>query len=126
MKTSRHLPVLTLVLAVGCSDGPPQPTPAMGTLERDRIELSAEAFEPIVEIAVREGSVVRQGDVIARLDTTRLDTRIAYAEAVRDTADANLRLAVRGPRSERILEGRARLASAEGALTTSRSQLERV
>ena len=99
--------------------------PPSAPLERDRIELSAQAFEPIIEIAVREGDEVETGDLVLRLDASRIDGRIAQARANLGAADANLRLALRGPRSERILEARARLAATEGALATARSQRER-
>ena len=45
----------------------------LGTLERDRIELIAEAREPIVEVAVREGDAVAEGQLLLRLDTTAVD-----------------------------------------------------
>lgn len=120
----RKLFTLLLVLA-GCSPEAAPPPPAVGTLERDRIELSAPAFEPIVEIAVREGDEVATGDLVLRLDTHRIEARLSQARADLATADANLRLALRGPRREHILEARARLAGAEGALATARSQRER-
>jgi HlyD family secretion protein len=116
--------VLVPVLA-SCSREQAKPPPAVGTLERDRIELSAEAFEAIVEIAVREGDRVEAGTLILRLDPSRIAAQIVQARANLASTDANLRLALRGPRSERILEARARLAGAEGALATARSQVER-
>lgn len=99
--------------------------PALGTLERDRIELSSDAFENIVEIAVAEGDSVAVGDLLLRLDSARVEAQQNRARARRAEAEAALRLAVRGPRSEHILEGQARLTAAEGALTTAESQLRR-
>ena len=118
--------VSACLLLAACGERTEEAPPAMGTLERDRIELSAEVAEPVVSFAVREGDRVNAGDLVARLDTSRIDARIDHARALRDTADANLRLAVRGPRSERILEAQARLAATEGSLATSRSQLARM
>src|SRR5262245_49454384 len=40
----------------------------LGTLERDRVELVAEAQEPIVVVAVREGEPVAAGQLLLRLD----------------------------------------------------------
>ena len=114
-----------MLLSIACSDVDPTVAPSMGTLERDRIELSAEVAEPIVEIVVREGDQVETGDLLVRLDSARLDLAIARQRAKLEEADAALRLAVRGPRSESILEGRSRLAAAEAAVLMAKSQLER-
>lgn len=72
--TSRLI-VLTLlgILLSACSKD--NDNHAVGTLEWDRMELVAEASEPIVELVVREGDRVKQGDVILRLDTTRLQAQ---------------------------------------------------
>jgi HlyD family secretion protein len=98
---------------------------AVGTLERDRLELVAEADEPIAEIAVREGDAVAAGDLLVRLSGDRFAALVAGAESARDRAAARLAELLRGPRSERIAEARARLAGAEGALATARSELAR-
>jgi HlyD family secretion protein len=113
-----------LVLALlACGDaGPPA---AVGTLERDRIELVAEASEPVVERPVREGERVKAGARILLLDPARYDARIDRAESARARAAARLAELVRGPRQERIAAARARLAGAEGTLVTARRDLER-
>ncbi len=108
----------------GCSgDAAPR---IVGTLERDRIELVAEAFEPIVEIAVRRGQTVRAGDLVLRLDPERSAARVERARAARQRAAARLEELERGPRAERIRAARARLKGADGVLETQRRRLERV
>jgi HlyD family secretion protein len=79
--------VLALV-ALGCSAD--APAPAVGTLERDRIELVSEASEPIVAIAVREGQDVAAGDLLVVLDPARFDAQLAQAEGARERAAARL------------------------------------
>jgi len=107
----------------GCGgDGAPR---AVGTLERDRIELTAEAPEPILEIPVREGDMVAAGDRVVRLDPERFTARVRMAQGARDRAQARLDELARGPRRERIDEGRARLSGAEGVFETARHDLER-
>ena len=59
---------LALALAACGGDGGDA---LLGTLERDRIELVAEAQETIVEVAVREGDAVKAGDLVLRLDPVR-------------------------------------------------------
>lgn len=81
------LPAATLLLAA-CSGQTALPLP--GTLERDRIELVAQDQEPIVDIAVHEGDVVKPGELILQLDDTRYRALVAEAQAARDLAAARL------------------------------------
>jgi HlyD family secretion protein len=108
--------------AAACDGGDP---PAVGTLERDRLELVAEASEPVVERPVQEGDYVEAGTLLLQLDRTRLAAGVAQAKSVRARARARLAELVRGPRRERISEARARLQGAEGRLETARGDLAR-
>jgi HlyD family secretion protein len=98
----------------------------VGTLERDRIEIVAEASEPIVSIEVREGQHVALGDVLMRQETDVANARGAQAEA--QVAQARQRLAEleRGARTETIDEARARLAAAKAAAERDEKDLKRV
>jgi len=117
--------VLPLLLAflVGCSGG--GPPPAVGTLERDRLDLVAEASEPVLERPHAEGAYVEAGALLVKLDPSRLAAQVGQAESARTRAAARLAELVRGPRFERIVEARARLNGAEGRLSTSRANLAR-
>ena len=65
----------------------PAAIPAVGTLERDRIELVAEADEPIVEMLVREGDARRGGRAAAAARRRAGSARRSRArEAARDEA----------------------------------------
>ena len=123
-----HLRMLALlaIAAVGlaCRD-PAQQLTAVGTLERERLELIAEAPEPIAEILVHEGDRVTSGQVVLRLDDAQFKAQIAQATGARDRVQARLAELVRGTRPERIAEARAALAGADGALVTARRELER-
>jgi HlyD family secretion protein len=77
--------VLTL-----CACGDDTALPLTGTLERDRMELVAEAQEPIVQIAVHEGDRVKAGELILQLDPSEVTAQVAQAEAARDQAAAKL------------------------------------
>lgn len=120
----RRTLVLALLAALACGRAEPGPT-AVGTLERDRIELVAESQEPILEIAVREGDPVGTGDVLMRLDDERLAAQVRRVASARDRARARLAELVRGPRSEQLREAEARLAGAESALVTAEADLKR-
>lgn len=113
-----------VALLVACEDGD-RDVVAVGTIERDRVELIAEASEPIVDIAVREGQDVSAGDVVMTLDQRRLNAQVERAEGARDRAMARLAELERGPRSERIEEARAAAAGLKGVLDKDRRALER-
>ena len=116
-----------LLLAVGvaaCAEDPDD-LPSLGTLERDRIELVAEADEALVERPVREGERVEAGALVVRLDSGRLAAQAARARSARDEALALLAELRRGPRDEQVAEARAVLAGADGALRTARGELQR-
>lgn len=61
-------------LAAGCGGDAASP-PLVGTLERDRIEIIAEASEPIVALEVREGDHVAEGALLMRLETATATAR---------------------------------------------------
>jgi HlyD family secretion protein len=121
--TARWLVALCLALAA-CSQDPAD-LPSLGTLERDRLELIAEADEPIVEVAVQEGDHVEAGALLVRLDGGRIAAQALRARSTRDEARARLDELQRGPRSEEIAEARAQLAGAEGTLRTATRELAR-
>jgi HlyD family secretion protein len=111
------------LLAACGGDG--EPLAAVGTLERDRVELRAETDDPIVEIAAREGDDLAAGAPVLRLDATRMDAQRARARARRDETTARLAELVRGPRRELITEARARLEGDESALSVAELELRR-
>jgi len=85
----RALCIASLALGLAaCGDD--TSLPLIGTLERDRIELVAEAQEPIVEIPVHEGDRVKAGQVILQLGTESYATQLAQAQAARDQAAARI------------------------------------
>ena len=120
---SGRVTVLCLALAACGSD--PADLPAVGTLERDRIELVAEADEAIVAVFVHEGDQVVLDQVLLQQDDSLLAAQSARAEATRDELRARLAESERGPRGELIHEARARLAGAESAVRNAKSDYER-
>jgi HlyD family secretion protein len=115
--------IATLALTWACHDaGPPV---AVGTLERQRIELRAERSEPILRLAVVEGDRVAVGDLVAELDGRRVAAQLAAGEASRDLAAARLAEVVRGARAEEIARAEAQVAEAEADLVQTRPNLER-
>jgi HlyD family secretion protein len=121
---SRLLPLVLLLGLAACDGG--ERDVLLGTLERDRLELVAETRDPIVEISVREGEQVAEGQPLLRLDPAALDAAVAEATAAVAEANARLDEAVTGPRREQVLAARARVAGAEGRLAAARSEHERI
>ncbi|MGH8497013.1 MAG: HlyD family secretion protein [Gammaproteobacteria bacterium] len=117
--------LLVAVAAAGCG-AETSDTLAVGTLERDRVELIAEAREPIVAIVVTEGDHVEPGDVLVRLDTSRAEARLAQASAVRDRAQRRLDELIRGPRRESILKAEARLEGATADAEFQEAEVRRI
>lgn len=79
-----------------------------GTVERDRIELAAEADEFIVALPVAEGAHVAAGDVIVVQDGTISAAELAAARAQLAEAEARLEELRTGPRTTAIAAAEAR------------------
>lgn len=98
----------------------------VGELTSERIELTVEVNEPIVEIAVAEGDAVSVGQLLLRQDDTRAQARLAAAIAAHLQSKARWDELVRGPRPEQIVAARANVEGATQELDFRQSDLERV
>ncbi len=116
---------VALLTLAGCGNSADSEV-ALGTLERDRLELPAEAHEPIIEILVHEGETVVVGQVLLKLDSANAAARRAALQAQVGVARHRLTELVHGPRAEEILEARARLAAADSQLRTEESEYTRI
>jgi len=105
----RALTVLALAIG-GC--GGDDGGVLLGTLERDRVELVAEAQEPIIQVAVREGQAVTEGQLLLRLDPAAAAARLAQARSAMAQAERRHAELVAGARREQVREARS---LAEGA-----------
>ena len=117
--------VFSAALLVGCQP-PPSVLPIVGTLERDRLELVAEARERIVEVLVSEGDVVEAGEILMRLDQSLYTSDLSQARATWDRAEQRVAELIRGPRSEQIGRARAELEALENTLEIARLEHKRV
>jgi len=128
MPYTTRLPLILIVpllgLVTACQRN--EPLDVVGTLEWDRVELTADAAEPIVAIAAHEGEAVAAGQLVLNLDARRVQAQLDQARALRDQQQARLAELERGPRAEQIAQTRAHLDGAEGTLASARHELERV
>jgi HlyD family secretion protein len=95
-------------------------------LPADKAVLSAALPGQVVELLVDVGTPVKQGDVIARLDTSVLDAEVAKAEAGLALAQANHDRVKAGPRPEQILEARSALSATQAAVTRAAASRDEV
>jgi HlyD family secretion protein len=108
----------------GCAE--PGPTPLVGTLEWDRIAVTAELAEPVMSWAVAEGDRVEAGAVLLEIDARRQDARIAEQQAQLAAMEARFAEATHGARIETIDASRANLARARAAQTDAETEYTRV
>jgi HlyD family secretion protein len=113
-----------VALLAGCGDSQ-TPMPLVGTLERDRIEVPAQAWETLVEIPVQEADAVTEGQLLARQDPSLMLIRVKQAQAAERRAARRLAELVRGPRQQDISAARARLDGAESQLDADEKAFQR-
>ncbi|MBT5219165.1 MAG: hypothetical protein HOM16_06730, partial [Woeseia sp.] len=97
----------------------------VGLLESDRIELTAETSEPIINRMVVEGESVVAGQALIQQDATRAETRIEEANAILQQTLARQDELIRGPRREQILAAEASVRGAEKELSFRQTDLAR-
>ncbi|MDH4125368.1 MAG: HlyD family efflux transporter periplasmic adaptor subunit [Gammaproteobacteria bacterium] len=115
-----------LVLFLAACDPDAKTRRFVGQLASDRVELSVETSEPIIEILVAEGESVAAGQLLFRQDARRATARLAEAEATVRQLQARLDELTRGPRSEQIAAARANVAGALKELEFRESEYARV
>ncbi len=112
--------VFALSLAAGCKSRSATPPGYQGVVEYDERVVSFEVPGRILEVKVKEGDVVKDGDVLARLDDTLEKlAREARASEVK-IAEADLKLLTAGARAEDI----GALASRVKALKSTETLLD--
>jgi HlyD family secretion protein len=97
-----------------------------GNVDLRQVALAFNNSERIAAVLVQEGDRVQRGQVLARLDGSRLEPQVAQAEArvaARRHAVERLR---NGSRPEEIAQARANVASAKADATNARGQYERL
>ncbi|WP_412522763.1 HlyD family secretion protein [Shewanella chilikensis] len=98
---------------------------AMGTLERDRIQLSAPVAEQIADIHVAEGDKVEAGQLLLQLDSRSAAARVAQRRAELAEAGARLDELQQGARVEERRAARAAIEAATAAATEARLRYQR-
>jgi multidrug efflux pump subunit AcrA (membrane-fusion protein) len=92
----------------------------------DKAIVSAALPGHVIELLVDVGSTVKQGDVIARLDTATLDAEVAKAEAGLALAQASLDRVKAGPQPEQILAAQSAVSVTQAAVTQATANRDAV
>jgi HlyD family secretion protein len=99
---------------------------ALGTLERERIAHTATANEVVVELPVPQGTLVKKGSLLVKLDDRLQKAAVDKAAAQVAQAQANLEKLRHGARKEEVAAARANVAGARAALTESEASYARI
>jgi HlyD family secretion protein len=128
MRVDRRSSALTLIaclVLLGACTRDENP-PLVGSLEWDRIAVTAELAEPVVSWAVAEGDRVESGTVLLEQDTRRQDARIAEAHGNLMQTEARLAELANGATLETIDAARANLSRARVAEEDADTEYKRV
>lgn len=98
---------------------------ALGTLERDRVALTATANEVLIELPIAQGAMVKTGTVLAKLDSTQQQAVVNQARAEVQKAKANLQKLENGAREEEIAKARASVAGTKAELVEAENNFKR-
>ena len=96
-----------------------------GNVDLRQVQLSFNNSERIAAVMAQEGDRVKEGQLLARLDTSRLEPQLAQAEAQAAAQRHIVKRLRSGSRPEEIAQARANLQSAQADLANARQQYER-
>jgi len=94
-----------------------------GQVDATEVQIAPEVGGRILDMTIAEGDRVKQGDVVARLDTADVDLALRRAQADRSQADAQLRLLQAGARGEDIRQAEAQAAAATADIAAAEAEL---
>ena len=97
-----------------------------GNVDLRQVELPFNGSERIAAVLVQEGDRVKQGQVLARLDTSRLTPQVAQAEATVAAQRQAVARLMNGSRPEEVAQARANLALAVADAREARSRYTRM
>jgi HlyD family secretion protein len=133
LKNPRFIVLLVCIIAVGLALwwwlGRAQSATELllyGNVDLRQVELPFNGGERIAEVLVQEGDRVAKGQVLARLDTSRLTPQLAKAEADVAVQSEVVARMHHGNRPEEIAQSQANLAAATADADNARAQFARV
>src|SRR2546427_1966637 len=97
-----------------------------GNVDLRQVDLAFNNSERIAAVLVQEGDRVRQGQVLARLDTSRLEPQLAQVEAQAAAQRQVVQRLRAGSRPEEIAQARANVEAGKADVVNARAQYERL
>ena len=94
-------------------------------LPAQEVELSFRVSGKLVELPIRGGANVKEGDVIAQLDKRDFEAEITRLTSQLDQANAQMTALTSGARAEDVAALEASVAAVEAQVTAARDQLDR-
>ncbi len=120
----RRLAPLLVVLLAGCGGQAGQAV-LHGYVEGEFVDVAPEVGGRIVELAVRRGNAVEEGELLFRIDDAEAKAAVAEAEAGLARAEAELANLLQGQRPPEIAVIQAQIAEAEASREQARKEFER-
>ena len=124
---SRSLAVLLVAIAVSACgrSGRDGRVVASGHIEANDVRVATKVRGRLLQRPVDEGDAVKAGQLLGVVDTVDAELSLREAVALRDQADAGLRLRIAGSRREDIAELAARVDSVVADLAGAEKELTR-
>lgn len=96
-----------------------------GNIDFRQASVPFNGNERIAEVLVEEGAVVKKGQLLARLDTSRLLPQLGQTEATMEAQKAAVERLQNGTRKEEVAQAKANLESAKADAVNATAQYER-
>jgi HlyD family secretion protein len=132
MKRNILVAALAIILVAGGlaywltrSSNAPSEIVVYGNVDLRQVDLPFNGTERIAAVLVQEGDRVHQGQILARLDTNRLEPQVAQARAQLAAQQAVVERLHNGSRPEEVAQARAALDSAKADAENARRQAQR-
>jgi HlyD family secretion protein len=97
-----------------------------GNVDLRQVDLAFNNSERVVQVLVKEGDHVAPGQVLARLDTGRLEPQLEQAEAVAEAQASTVEKLQHGSRPQEIAQARANLAQAQADAASADAKSRRM
>ena len=97
-----------------------------GNVDLRQVDLAFNNSERIAEVLVQEGAMITRGQVLARLDTSRLKPQVATAKALVDAQQAIVEKLHHGSRPQEVDQAQANVASAKADQVNAEQQWRRL
>jgi HlyD family secretion protein len=102
------------------------PLTLFGNVDLRQVDLAFNDAGRLAEVLVEEGNKVKAGEVLARLDTSRIVPQVDQAAAQVAAQSAALDKLRNGARPEELAQGRAQVAAAKATADNARVTYERL